>query len=566
MTARQQSGANWLWRQRRIVRIWSFVVLLLLRLWWDQQPWVDHGPNRDTRRRRRQRRRAQWLLRELIGLGPTFIKLGQLLSARPDVLPPDYVAQLGKLQDQVPSFPFPLARQLLREELGDRLDRIVSIEETPLGSASLAQVHGASLADGRAVVLKLQRPNLDKLFRLDLEVMQQVARLLQRHPRWGRGRDWPTLAAQCRRVLLRELDFGLEAEYAARFRQQFADDPMVRVPAVVWELCSRRVLCLDYMPGLKITDRQGLLERGLDPRAVARRGLGSYLRQLVVFGFFHADPHPGNLAVADDGGLIYYDFGMMGTVSPLLRSRIRRMVTYAASRDAAGLTEELQRVGLLAKGIDLGPVRRLVRLMLTEVLTPPFSSHVLEKLSGDVYDLVYGQPFRLPPDLIFVLRALSTFEGVGRTLDPGFTLVDIAKPYLVPLMSNQDSKNSDGKTNGADAFLSGLSRQAAEVGSRALGIPRRLDESLARLEQGDLQVQVRSGDSERILRRLVLAQQSSGQATLLGGLAIAAAILSTSLSASPWLALLPLAAMAPVVKGWLQANLRLRREERLPGG
>ncbi len=563
MTARQRGG-HWLWRQRRIARIWGFVAQLLLRLWWDQQPWVDRGPGREERRRRQQHRRAQWLLRELISLGATFIKLGQLLSARPDVLPPDYVAQLSKLQDQVPSFPFPLARTLLREELGERLDQVVFIEETPLGSASLAQVHGARLADGRAVVLKLQRPNLDRLFQLDLEVMQQVAQLLHRHPRWGRGRDWPALASQCRRVLLRELDFGLEAEYAARFRQQFADDPMVRVPAVVWELCSRRVLCLDYMPGLKITDRQGLLERGLSPRDVASRGLASYLRQLVVFGFFHADPHPGNLAVAEDGGLIYYDFGMMGTVSPLLRSRIRRMVTYVASRDAAGLTEELQRVGLLAKGIDLGPVRRLVRLMLTEVLTPPFSPHVLEKLSGDIYDLVYGQPFRLPPDLIFVLRALSTFEGVGRTLDPDFTLVDIAKPYLIPLMNSQDKGSSQGA--GTKVFLSGLSRQAAEVGSRALGIPRRLDESLARLEQGDLQVQVRSGDSERILRRLVLAQQSSGQATLLGGLAIAAAILSTSLSASPWLALLPLVTMAPVAKGWLQSNLRLRREERLPGG
>ncbi len=563
MTARQRGG-HWLWRQRRIARIWGFVAQLLLRLWWDQQPWVDRGPGREERRRQRQHRRAQWLLRELISLGATFIKLGQLLSARPDVLPPDYVAQLSKLQDQVPSFPFPLARTLLREELGERLNQVVFIEETPLGSASLAQVHGARLADGRAVVLKLQRPNLGRLFQLDLEVMQQVAELLHRHPRWGRGRDWPALASQCRRVLLRELDFGLEAEYAARFRQQFADDPMVRVPAVVWELCSRRVLCLDYMPGLKITDRQGLLEHGLNPTDVASRGLASYLRQLVVFGFFHADPHPGNLAVAEDGGLIYYDFGMMGTVSPLLRSRIRRMVTYVASRDAAGLTEELQRVGLLAKGIDLGPVRRLVRLMLTEVLTPPFSPHVLEKLSGDIYDLVYGQPFRLPPDLIFVLRALSTFEGVGRTLDPGFTLVDIAKPYLVPLMNSQDKGSSQGA--GTKVFLSGLSRQAAEVGSRALGIPRRLDESLARLEQGDLQVQVRSGDSERILRRLVLAQQSSGQAMLLGGLAIAAAILSTSLSASPWLALLPLVTMAPVAKGWLQSNLRLRREERLPGG
>jgi len=560
----QQGRTHWLWRQGRIIRIWVFVLLLLVGLWRDQQQWFAGGPRGEEGQRQRRRRRARWLLKELISLGPTFIKLGQLLSARPDVLPPEYVEQLSQLQDRIPSFPFAIAQQLLTEELGERLDQVVFIEEEPLGSASLAQVHGARLADGRSVVLKLQRPNLEVLFRLDLEVMQQVAQLLHHHPRWGRGRDWPALALQCRRVLLRELDFGLEAEYAARFRQQFADDPMVRVPAVVWELCSRRVLCLDYVPGLKITDRQGLLDQGLNPREVASRGLGSYLRQLVVFGFFHADPHPGNLAVAEDGGLIYYDFGMMGTVSPLLRSRIRRMVTYAASRDAAGLTEELQQVGLLAKGIDLGPVRRLVRLMLTEVLTPPFSSGVLEKLSGDIYDLVYGQPFRLPPDLVFVLRALSTFEGVGRTLDPSFTLVDIAKPYLIPLMSGQDMDSSS-KGTGTEAFLSGLSRQAAEVGSRALGIPRRLDESLARLEQGDLQVQVRSGDSERVLRRLVLAQQSSGLATLLGALAIAAAILSTTMSISPWLALLPLVSMAPIIKGWLKVNLRLRREERLPG-
>lgn len=548
---------HWLWKLRRVARIWRFVVAFLLGLWWDTSRFTYLGRYSEERRQQRQRQRAAWLVEELIDLSATFIKLGQLLSARPDVLPAAYVEPLSQLQDRVPPFPFPQAEQLLAAELGPRRADVVSVDPEPLGSASLAQVHRARLTNGRDVVLKVQRPGLETLFRLDLEVMQQVAWLLQRHPRWGRGRNWPALAAECRRVLLRELDFALEAEHAARFRHQFADDPMVRVPGVVWDLSTRRVLCLDYMPGLKITDREGLLARGLDPRDVAGRGLASYLRQLVVFGFFHADPHPGNLAVAEDGALIYYDFGMVGSVSPLLRSRIQRMVTCAAARDAAGLTAELQEAGLLARGIDPGPVRRLVRLMLTEVLTPPFSAHVLDKLSGDIYDLVYGQPFRLPPDLIFVMRALSTFEGVGRSLDPGFTLVAIAKPYLIPLMTSSKQESKD--------FLSGLGRQAAEVGSRALGIPRRLDENLARLEQGDLQVQVRSGDTDRLLRRLALAQQSSGQAMLLGALAVAAAVLANNLL-WPWLALIPLAAMVPVGSGWLRQQLKLRREERLPGG
>ena len=178
----------------------------------------------------------------------------------------------------------------------------------------------------------MQRPGLERLFRLDLEVLQQVAAAVQRHPRWGQGRDWVAVAKECRRVLLRELDFRLEAEHAARFRQQFLDDPGIRIPAVVWELSSRRVLCLDYLPGIKITDRPALLAAGIDPAAVAEKGAASYLQQLVRFGFFHADPHPGNLAVAADGALIYYDFGMMGQLSSRLRGRLGSMVRAAAGR------------------------------------------------------------------------------------------------------------------------------------------------------------------------------------------------------------------------------------------
>ena len=544
----------------RPLRIWWLALALLLGLWWDGQAWSYVGGVTPERQRSRQRRRARWLTQAFLGLGSAFIKLGQLLSARPDVLPAELVEELATLQDRVPAFPFAVVQDLLEQELGERCAEIIDLESEPLGSASLAQVHRASLRSGRQVVFKVQRPGLERTFRLDLEVMQQVAAAVQRHPRWGRGRDWIGIAQECRRVLLRELDFRLEAEHAARFRQQFLDDPGIRIPAVVWELSSRRVLCLDYVPGIKITDRQALIEAGIVPAAVAEKGAASYLQQLVRFGFFHADPHPGNLAVAADGALIYYDFGMMGQLSSRLRGRLGSMVRAAAGRDAAGLVKELQQAGVIAPGVDPGPVRRLVRVMLEEALTPPFSANVLERLSGDLYDLVYGQPFRLPPELIFVMRALSTFEGVGRSLDSGFSLVAIARPYLLPLMTSSGGSGS-GVGGSANDLFNEISRQAAEVGSRALGIPKRLDDSLARIEQGDLQVQIRAGETDRLLRRLALAQQAAGQSMLLAGLAVAAALLAVS--ARPALVVIPLLASLPVGLSWVKLQGRLKRDGRI---
>ena len=537
----------------RAMRIWRSVLTLLLLLWWDAQAWTYGGQVSAELRAERQRQSARWLTTELLRLGSAFIKLGQLLSARPDILPAGWVAELAALQDSVPAFGFAEVQTVLEQELGQRCAEVIDLDPEPLGAASLAQVHRASLRSGRQVVLKVQRPGLDRLFRLDLDVMQQVAAVLQRHPSWGRGRDWPAMARECRRVLLRELDFRVEAQYAARFRQQFLDDERIRIPGVVWELSSRRVLCLDYLPGIKVNDREALMAAGIDPSAVAEIGAASYLKQLVRFGFFHADPHPGNLAVASDGALIYYDFGMMGLLSDALRRRLGSMIRAAAARDSSALVEEMQAAGVIARDIDVGPVRRLVRLMLNEALTPPFSPNVIDKLSGDLYDLVYGQPFRLPVELIFVMRALSTFEGVGRSLDPAFSLVAIAKPYLLPLMTSSGSGSSD--------LFNEIGRQVGALSSRAAALPRRLDENLDRLEQGDLQLQVRLGESDRQFRRMTLAQQSIGQSVLLGCLALATAIIGASVR--PVWAVLPATATIPVGLGWLRMQLRMRRDQRL---
>jgi predicted unusual protein kinase regulating ubiquinone biosynthesis (AarF/ABC1/UbiB family) len=210
---------------------------------------------------------------------------------------------------------------------------------------------------------------------------------------------------------------------------------------------------------------------------------------------------------------------------------------------------------VIAADIDVGPVRRLVRVMLKEALTPPFSSNVIDKLSGDLYELVYGQPFRLPVELIFVMRALSTFEGVGRSLDPGFSLVGIAKPYLLPLMTASGSSSND--------LFNELGRQVGALGSKAVGIPRRLDESLERLEQGDLQLQIRMGESDRQFRRMVTAQHALGQSVLLAALTLSAALLGAS--PRPVWALLPVVAGVPVGMGWLKSQLKLRRDARVEG-
>jgi len=403
------------------------------------------------------------------------------------------------------------------------------------------------------VIFKVQRPDIEKFFRLDLDVMNQVAKVVQRIKSLSRGNDWVGIAKESKRVLLRELDFRIEAQYAARFKQQFIDDSDILIPSVFWDLSTSKVLCLEYLPGIKINDIKSLKSNDIDTSLIAKIGATSYLKQLVNYGFFHAAPHPGNLAVSKDGSLIYYDFGMMGFVSERIRGRLNSMIKAAALRDVSGLVKELQIAGLIEKDVEIGPVRRLIRIMLNEALTPPFDSQIIEKLSGDISELAYGKPFRIPIELIFVFRALSTFEGVGRYLDPEFNLIAIAKPFLLPLMTSKNPDSND--------LFNELGRQVTEIGSKAVGLPKRLDENLERLEQGDLQLQVRMGESDRQLRRMINAQQSLGNSVLLGSLAISSALLAST--NRPFLFLIPVTIGFPIALSWIKLKFKMRSESRL---
>ena len=537
---------------KRAFLIWITLISLLINLWLDNIRFTIFQ-TKSNEKSRVQIKRARWFTNQLIKLGSAFIKIGQLLSARPDLIPNTWIQELSKLQDQVPNFSFAQVEETIRNELGSKFNEIDQIICDPVGSASLAQVHRATLKDGKKVVFKVQRPNLKELFIIDLGIMQQIAGLLQKNKNWSRGRNWVEIAKECRKVLMKELDFNCEAQYAARFRQQFLDDENVEVPEVIWDMSSEKVLCLSYVEGTKISDLEKLKSQEIDLSKIAEIGAISYLKQLVNYGFFHADPHPGNLAVSSEGKLIFYDFGMMGNISNNLQTRLGGMVKAAALRDASSLVSQLQQAGLISKDIDVGPVRRLVRLMLKEALTPPFSPNIIEKLSGDLYELVYETPFQLPVDLIFVMRALSTFEGVGRMLDPGFNLVSVTKPYLIELMTSNNQTPND--------LINQFGRQVGELGSKAVGIPKRIDESLERLEQGDLQLQIRMGESDRQFKKMFTAQKTLGHSILIGSLSIASALLVTNKQNN--FALLPLFFALPISIDWIKCQLSMRKGSRL---
>ena len=539
-------------KSKRSFLIWITLISLLLNLWIDNIRFTIFQ-TKNNEKSRVQIKRARWFTNQLIELGSAFIKIGQLLSARPDLIPNTWIQELSKLQDQVPNFSFTQVEETIRNELGSKFNEIDQIICDPVGSASLAQVHRATLKDGKKVVFKVQRPNLKELFIIDLGIMQQIAGLLQKNKNWSRGRNWVEIAKECRKVLMKELDFNCEAQYAARFRQQFLDDENVEVPEVIWDMSSEKVLCLSYVEGTKISDLEKLKSQEIDLSKIAEIGAISYLKQLVNYGFFHADPHPGNLAVSSEGKLIFYDFGMMGNISNNLQTRLGGMVKAAALRDASSLVSQLQQAGLISKDIDVGPVRRLVRLMLKEALTPPFSPNIIEKLSGDLYELVYETPFQLPVDLIFVMRALSTFEGVGRMLDPGFNLVSVTKPYLIELMTSNNQTPND--------LINQFGRQVGELGSKAVGIPKRIDESLERLEQGDLQLQIRMGESDRQFKKMFTAQKTLGHSILIGSLSIASALLVTNKQNN--FALLPLFFALPISIDWIKCQLSMRKGSRL---
>ncbi len=489
-------------RQRRFIDIWAFVLQLLYERWRFGKAWTYPG-GQITAEGQRDRRRslAVWVRETLLELGPTFIKVGQLFSTRADLFPTEFVDELSKLQDRVPAFSYEQVVEIIEADLGKSIGEMYkNIDPMPLAAASLGQVHRAQLPTGEEVVVKVQRPGLKRLFTIDLEILKGITRYFQNHPQWGNGRDWMGIYEECCKILWEEIDYLNEGRNADLFRRNFRADASIKVPRVYWRYASPRTLTLEYLPGIKISHYDALEAAGLDRTQIAQISARSYLQQLLEGGFFHADPHPGNLAVSAEGELIFYDFGMMGQLPAVTREKLMATFMGVAQKDADRVVQSLIDLGVLVPTSDLSAVRRSVQYMMDNFLDKPFEMQSIEAISDDLYDIAYGQPFRFPATFTFVMRALSTMEGVGRGLDPNFNFMEVAKPFAMKLMSSDPSSGNSSNLSGN--LFDEISRQAVQASNSAFGLPRRLEETLDKLEKGDLRVRVRSTETDRLLRKL----------------------------------------------------------------
>lgn len=485
---------------RRRFDIWRFVLLLLAKFWLNGKKWSYRGGYSEAEAAKRRKIQAAWIRESLLELGPTFIKVGQLFSTRADLFPAEYVEELSKLQDQVPAFTYEQAANIIEADFSKPLNKLFRhFDPVPIAAASLGQVHKAQLHSGEEVVVKIQRPGLKQLFTIDLAILKKIAHYFQNHPKWGKGRDWLGIYDECCRILWLETDYLNEGRNADTFRRNFRTQNWVKVPRVYWRNTSPRVLTLEYLPGIKISHYEALEAAGLDRKSLAQLGAKAYLQQLLNDGFFHADPHPGNLAVSPDGSLIFYDFGMMGEIKTNIREKLMQTLFGIAEKNGDRVVSSLIELGALEPIGDMGAVRRSVQFMLDNFMDKPFEEQSISQISEDLYDIAYDQPFRFPATFTFVMRAFSTLEGVGKGLDPEFNFMEVAQPFAMKLMTETNGKNGT-------TIFDELGRHAAQVGSTALGLPRRIEDTIEKLERGDIRVRVRSSESDRILRRLSALQ------------------------------------------------------------
>lgn len=544
-------------RRRRYIDIWSFVLTLLYVQWLYKKPWSYRGGMTEEKQAKRRRAQAIWIRDTLLDLGPTFIKVGQLFSTRADLFPIEYVEELSKLQDKVPAFSYEQARTIIEQDLGKPIQVLYrNFDPIPIAAASLGQVHRAQLHTGEEVVVKVQRPGLVKLFQIDLAILKGIARYFQNHPEWGPGRDWLGIYDECCKILYEEIDYLSEGRNADTFRRNFRGEDWVKVPRVYWRYASPRVLTLEYLPGIKISHYEALEAAGLDRRRLANLGAQAYLQQLLNDGFFHADPHPGNIAVSPDGALIFYDFGMMGQVKPITREKLMDTFFGIAQKDGDRVMTSLVALGALSPAEDMGPVRRSIQFMLDNFMDKPFENQSISEISDDLYEIAHGQPFRFPATFTFVMRAFSTLEGVGKGLDPQFNFMEVAKPFAMQLMTNGNP------TSDANSILSEISRQAAQVGSTAFHLPGRIEDTLEKLERGDIRVRVRSIETDRILRRMSGVNMGTNYTLLVCAFTVSATILLVN--GYVWLALV--AALLAAAMGFVLVRLLIRidRADRMP--
>jgi predicted unusual protein kinase regulating ubiquinone biosynthesis (AarF/ABC1/UbiB family) len=475
-----------------------------------------------TKNERYHRRRAQKLVNTAIGLGPTFIKIGQSLSTRVDFLSPIYTEALSQLQDRVPAFSVTEAIESIEIELGTSLDTLFAeFDRIPLAAASLGQVHKAKLRTGTVVVIKVQRPGLRRLFELDFQVIAKLLWWVDRLLPKKRSSELRAIYQEFFTLLFQEIDYTREGQNADRFRENFKANELVVAPEIYWKYTTGKILTMSYLPGIKIDNRPALEACGFDPKQINQLGICCYLKQLLIDGFFQADPHPGNMAIAADGKLVVYDFGMMAELKHISTDRMIETFWAVMKKDSIAVTDGLIELGLIEQVEDMRPIKRVIEFMLERFTDRPVDVKELEQIKSELTTLFVQQPFQMSPEMSFILKALSTLDGIARTLDPDYNLVAAAQPFIRSVAISERS-NIIGKLG--KQVTSYLKYKITQPHTNKL-LMKRLEQ---RLEQNEIDMLIRSQTTERAIQRVYLLIHNLIYLCLTGFSAIAAILLSST--------------------------------------
>jgi predicted unusual protein kinase regulating ubiquinone biosynthesis (AarF/ABC1/UbiB family) len=415
---------------RRILAIVLPFLSFALGLWWDRL-WGGRPKN--------QARRAKQLRILLTQLGPAYIKVGQALSTRPDLVPPTYLDELTQLQDQLPPFSNDIAFRFIEEELGDRPDQIYAeFSEQPVAAASLGQVYKARLKTGEQVAVKVQRPGLAQRITLDLYILRQLAMLTTRLVSRVRS-DLVGIMDEFGSRIFEEMDYTQEGRNAERFAALYGHIDDIYVPKIYWPYTQRRVLTMEWISGTKLTQLAEISAQGIDAGYLVEVGVQCSLRQLLEHGFFHADPHPGNLFATPEGKLAYLDFGMMSEVKPYQRYGLIEAVVHLVNRDFEGLAQDYIKLEFLTPDTDLTPIIPAFADVFTDALSASVAEMNFKSITDQLSGLMYEYPFRVPAYYALIIRSLVTLEGIAINIDPNFKVLSKAYPYVAKRLLTDQS-------------------------------------------------------------------------------------------------------------------------------
>lgn len=427
-------------------------------------------------------------------LGPTFVKLGQLASTRSDLLPEPIIAELVKLQDQVPPFSGEESLAIIEQEFGmPAAELLAHFEEVPIAAASIGQVHKGKLVTGEAVAIKIQRPGVVPQVERDLDILKNLTSAAQKHWPWVNRYQIPQMVEEFSRSISAELDYSIEGRNMEKIRRQFADSEEVRIPAVHWYCSTSKVLTMDYVEGIHLNRISELRKGGFDTKEIAERLVNAMFEQIFEGRHFHADPHPGNLLATPDGKLAFIDFGMIGRLSPEMRDHLSSLVIALMRRSNEGMLRAILRMGLLDDTRDLNALRTDLERLHDRYYDIPFAEISIGEALNDLFATAQRHRIVLPPDLLLLGKALLTLEGVAISLDPQLRILDLAEPYGKKLLREKFGSRRLGKQ---------LIGGAVDFAEALTGLPQQVNRLFTLLGKGKVKMEMSVPEMEHFLKKL----------------------------------------------------------------